>query len=68
MLDIELDSTVETVHLSMEEVQKAVREIVLHSYQNSVMNVVPNIQLNLQNTVVNVAFEEWFCEYTYNVK
>lgn len=67
MLDTGLDSTVETVHLSMEEVQKAVREILLHSYQNSVTNVVPNIQLNLQNTAVNVVFEEWFCEYTCNV-
>ncbi|XP_070604056.1 zinc finger C2HC domain-containing protein 1A isoform X2 [Erythrolamprus reginae] len=54
----DLDSTVGTVHLSMEEVQKAVREILMHSYQNSVMNVVPNIQLNLQNTAANVAFEE----------
>lgn len=60
---------VEIVHLlSMEEVPKAVKEIHLHSYQNSAINVEPNIQLNLQNSVVNVDFEGWFCEHVVQGK
>lgn len=63
ILDEGLDTRVETVHLSMEEALKAVREIHLHSYQNSVMNVEQNTQLNLQNSAASVEFGEWLCEH-----
>lgn len=60
-----LDMTVETTHRpqSMEEVQKAVKEFHLYSYQSSAMNVEQSIQWNGQSSAVSVEFEEWLCEH-----
>lgn len=56
--------TVETTHpQSMEEVQKAAKEIHLYSYQSSAMNVERGIQWNGQSFAVSVEFEEWLCEH-----
>ncbi|OXB74211.1 UNVERIFIED_CONTAM: hypothetical protein H355_011639 [Colinus virginianus] len=47
---------------SMEEVQKAVKEIHLYSYLNFAMNVGQGIQWNGRSSAVSVEFEEWLCE------
>lgn len=49
----------ETIHLQlMVETLKALREILLDTYQNSAMSVGQNTLLSGQSSAVNVAFEE----------
>lgn len=59
--------TVETSQ-SMEQVQKAVKEIHPYSYLNSAMNVEQGIQWNGRSFAVSVEFEEWLCEHILNSK
>jgi len=66
---VKLGVTVETTRpQSMEEVQKAVKEIHLYSYQSSAMNVEQDIQWNGRSFAASVEFEEWGCEYTLKSK
>ena len=63
-LMVKLGMTVETTHpQSMEEVQKAAKEIHLYSYQSSAMNVEQGIQWNGRSFAVSAEFEEWLCEH-----
>lgn len=66
-LTVKWGMTVETTQ-SMEEVQKAVKEIQLYIYPSSAMNVEQGIQWNGRNFAVSVEFEEWLCEHILKSK
>lgn len=57
-----------TYRQSMEEVQKAMKEIHLYSYLNFAMNVEQGIQWNGQSSAVSVEFEEWLCKCILKIK